>query len=162
MDAKTLLMSRRSIRYYKEKEVPETILKEIFELSKYAPSARNFQPSYLILIRDKKVIKLLGDIRGNSSAPISRAPLAVAICSDPSISKRYLQDGPIFAYHFMLSAWVFGIGTCWIADMDRDEVKEILNIPKSHYVVTVTPLGFPAENPEMGERKKIEEFVRTL
>ena len=159
MDAKELLTTRRSIRYFKDKEIPQDILNEIFELCRYAPSARNNQPSYLIIIKDKKMIEFLGALRGNSSAPISRAPIAVAICANPEISNRYIQDGCIFAYHFMLSAWAYGLGTCWIADMDRDEVKELLDIPKDHYVATVTPLGFPDEQPKIKQRKKPEEFV---
>jgi len=62
----------------------------------------------------------------------------------------------------MLSAWVYGLGTCWIADMDRDEVKDLLKVPKEHYVATVTPVGFPAEKPEIKERKRPEEIIRTL
>ncbi len=162
MKAEELLMSRRSIRYFKKKEISEDLLNKIFELSRYAPSAKNSQPCYLVVVKNREVIDFLGGIRGNSSAPISRAPLAVAICADPGISPRYIQDGCIFAYHFMLSAWVYGLGTCWIADMNRNEVKEVLKIPKEHYVATVTPLGFPDETPEIKERKEIREFIKIL
>ncbi len=162
MEARELLMTRRSIRYFEEREIPDALLNKVLDLSRYAPSAKNSQPCYLVIIRDKGIIGALGNVRGNSSAPISRAPMAVAICADPEISRRYIQDGCIFAYHFMLSAWVYGLGTCWIADMDRDEVKDLLKVPKEHYVATVTPVGFPAEKPEIKERKRPEEIIRTL
>ncbi len=162
MDAIGLLKTRRSIRYFEEKEISLDILNKVFELTRYAPSAKNSQPSYLVIVKDKEKRDKLGAIRGKSSAPIARAPLAVAICADPSISTRYIQDGCIFAYHFMLSAWAYGLGTCWIADMDRDEVKEILGIPKDHYVATVTPLGYPGEAPPIKDRKRIEEFIKEI
>ncbi len=162
MDAVELLKTRRSIRHFKEEDIPQDILDKVFDLVRYAPSARNSQPFYLVVVKDREKVNKLGAIRGGSSAPIARAPFAVAICADPSISPRYIQDGCIFAYHFMLSAWAYGLGTCWIADMDRDEVKEILGIPKDHYVATVTPLGYPAETPEMGDRKSIDEIVKTI
>ncbi len=162
MDGIELLKTRRSIRYFDEKEIPQDVLDKVFDLARYAPSARNSQPAYLIVVRDKEKLAKLGAIRGKSSAPISRAPLAVAICSDPSISSRYVQDGCIFAYHFMLSAWAYGLGTCWIADMDRDEVKDILDVPKGHYVATVTPLGYPDETPPIKERRGIDEIVKSI
>ena len=162
MEARELLLTRRSIRQYDKKEVSHDVLSNIFELTRYAPSANNSQPCYYIVIKEENELKKLGNIRGGSSAPIERAPMAIAICSDPSISSRYIQDGCIGAYNFMLSAKVYGLGTCWIADMDRDEVKEILGIPKNHYVVTVTPVGYPAENGEVKPRKTIKEIVRNF
>ena len=86
--------------------------------------------------------------------------MAVAICSDPDKSRRHIQDGVIAAYHFMLAAWFYGLGTCWIAAMDRDDVKDKLGIPKHHYVATITPLGYPEFIPEPPPRKPAKEFVK--
>ncbi|TES93871.1 MAG: hypothetical protein E3J87_01400 [Candidatus Cloacimonadota bacterium] len=66
------------------------------------------------------------------------------------------------AYHFTLAAWNFGLGTCWIGGMDRDDVKEALGIPQEHYVATVTPLGYPAEQPEPGSRRETKEIVQFI
>ncbi|MBN1211520.1 MAG: nitroreductase family protein, partial [candidate division Zixibacteria bacterium] len=80
---------------------------------------------------------------------------------DPTISNRFIQDGCIAAYHFIMAAWFYGLGTCWIADMDRDEVKAKLNIPPEHYVATITPLGYPlSPNKKAPERKAREEFIK--
>ena len=87
--------------------------------------------------------------------------MAVAIVADSEISKRYVQDGCIAAYHFLLAAWYYGLGTCWIAAMDGEEVKEMLAINQNHYVATVTPLGYPeGDIPPMPERKKLDWFLR--
>ena len=89
------------------------------------------------------------------------APLAVAICSDPELSRRYVQDGCIAAYHFMLTAWFFGLGTCWIAAVDREDVKSQSGIPEHHYIVTITPLGYPKHLPlNPPERKELACFIR--
>ena len=54
-----------------------------------------------------------------------------------------------------------GLGTCWIADMDRDEIKDMLDIPREHYIATVTPLGYPLEKDiPCPVRKKTEEFIQ--
>jgi len=161
LDGEQLLLTRRSIRHFTDDKIPYDLLNKVLDLSRYAPTALNQQPYYFKIIEDKALIQKLSEVRGKSSSPIGRAPIAVAIISDPDISKRYIQDGCIAAYHFLLAAWQYGLGTCWIAAMDRDEVKEILGINPKHYVVTVTPLGFPkGDIPQAPERKEVSWFLR--
>lgn len=158
LTADELLLKRRSIRKYTDTPVSDELLYKVIDLSRYAPTARNSQPYYFKIIKDRDTIDKLGAVRERATTPISNAPLAVAVVSDPEISKRHIQDGCIGAYHFLLAAFSFGLGTCWIADMDRDEVKKLIGVPKNHYVVTVTPLGFPAEYKENAPEKKDMDF----
>jgi len=156
-----LLLTRRSIRKFKPDDIPDDVLNRLFELSRWAPTARNTQGYYFKVIRDRGIIERLAATRGSSTAPIARSPLAVAICGDPALTKRVVQDACIGAYHFILAAWTLGLGTCWIAAMDRDDVKEWLGIPQEHYVATVTPLGYPEQFPvKIPERKDRSWFVR--
>lgn len=159
-DGEELLKMRRSIRYFENRDVSNEFLWRIFEVCRFSPTAKNSQSYYFVVIRDKKTLELLASLRGNSSAPLSRAPIAVAICSDPELSMSHVQDGCIAAYHFILTSWLHDLGTCWIADMDRLEVKKAIDVPKEHYVATVTPVGYPAEIPEMSRRRKAEEMVK--
>lgn len=156
-----LLLSRRSIRDFKQTKIPEKILDKIFGISRFAPTSRNLQSYYFKLVRNKELITRLSEIRGENSAPIGMAPIAVVICSNPELSKRHVQDGCIAAYHFILTAWFFGLGTCWIAAMDRADVKKMLSIPEHHYVATITPLGYPKNIPlDPPERKERDWFIR--
>lgn len=157
-----LLISRRSVRYFEERAIPDNTLWKLYELCRFAPTSRNSESYYLVAIHEREKLAYLASLREKSSGPIARAPMAVAICADPGLSKRYIQDGCIAAYHFTLAAWSFGLGTCWIGGMDTDEVKTCLDIPKDHYVATVTPLGYPAEQPEMRPRKPAHEYVRAV
>jgi len=156
-----ILLTRRSIRHFKSEPVPDEILEQLFELCRWAPTARNSQSYYFIVIKDQNLIKFFSEIR-EAARPIGNAPMAIAVCADPEKSRRYIQDGCIAAYHLMLAAWCLGLGTCWIADMDRDEVKEKLGIPKNHYVATITPIGWPEYIPEPPPRKPAKEFYRIL
>jgi len=156
-----LLLSRRSIRDFKQTEVSEEILDQIFDISRFAPTSRNSQSYYFKLVRNKELITWLSKRRGEKSAPIGKAPVAAVICSNPELSKRYVQDGCIAAYHFILTAWFFGLGTCWIAGMDREDIKKMLEIPEHHYISTITPLGYPKSIPlNPPERKERDWFVR--
>jgi nitroreductase len=159
--ADELLLTRRSVREFLPEPVPQETLDKIFEICRYAPTSVNTQAYYYKIIRDKEILERLSLVREQGGRPIGRAPMAVAICSDPSLSPRPIQDGCIAAYHFILAAWCFGLGTCWIGAMDRDDVKEMLGIPKEHYIATVTPLGYPAEiGKKPPQRHEVSWFVK--
>lgn len=162
LDGEQLLLTRRSVRSFSAQPVPDDTLWRVFEICRFSPTARNTQSYYFLVIRDPKTIKWLAGLRGSNSAPIARARAAVAVVSDPSRSSRHVQDGCIAAYHFLLASWLFGLGTCWIAAMDRDDVKEALEVPRDHYVATITPLGFPAESPHPPERRARHMMVRFI
>lgn len=159
-DGAAMLQGRRSVRNFTDQPVSDEVLWKVFELCRYAPTSRNSQPYTFTVVRDPAKLERLARLRGPNSAPIGRARLAVAVTADPAISKRHVQDGCIAAYHFLLSAWLQGLGTCWIAAMDRDEVKELLGVPRDHYVATVSPLGYPATRPAPPERRPRNQIVR--
>ncbi len=160
VDGQQLLLTRRSVRRFTDEPVSEETLWEVLDVCRYAPTSRNSQSYYLVVVRDRKMLEWLSGVRGMNSEPIGRAKAAVAVVADPAKSRRHVQDGCIAAYHFLLTAWLFGLGTCWIAAMDRDDVKEKLGIPHDHYVATVTPVGYPAESPHAPQRRTKEEIVR--
>ena len=154
-----LLQRRRSIRKFKDEIVPDATIAELMEACRFIPTSMNRQPYYFVLIKEKEKLHKLAQVR-SGAMPISKAPMAVAVCIDPSRTKRVPEDAYITAYHFLLAAYSFGLGTCWIADMDRPEVKEMLNIPQDHFVGTVTPLGYPDENPVPKDRRPASELLK--
>jgi len=156
-----LLLTRRSHRKYETDDVSQEVLDRLFELCRFAPTSVNCQSYYFRVVRDKQIIEKLSQVRDRSSSPLGHAPMAVAICADPALSRRYVEDGCIAAYHFLLAAWCLGLGTCWIAAMDRDDVKEMLDIPRDHYIATITPLGYPTQlNKPAPDRKEVSWFLR--
>ena len=156
-----LLLTRRSVREFEPAEVPRETLDNLFEVCRFAPTSRNCQSYYFKVIRDRDIIERLSRVREKSSSPIAAAPMAVAICVDPALTKRIYEDGHIAAYHLLLAAWCFGLGTCWIAAMDREDVKQMLKIPQDHYVATVSPLGYPRHHDKPAPpRKDVGWYLR--
>ncbi|MDM7917149.1 MAG: nitroreductase family protein [Candidatus Eisenbacteria bacterium] len=150
-----LLQTRRSIRIFRDEPVDPAVLSRLLRLARVAPSARNTQPWLFVVIRDRERLARLAAVRGDSSAPIAQAPMAVAIAADPQISPLPIDDACIATYHFLLAAHLHGLGGCWIGAMNRDDVKEILGIDPRFFVATVTPLGWPAEMPAMRPRQEV-------
>ncbi len=156
-----LLVHRRSVRKFARKAVPQDIVDRLIEVSRWTPTALNSQSFYFRIIRDKEMISDLSYIKGQSSEPIRRAPVAAVVCGDPSLSSHYVQDACLGAFQFVLAAWYHGLGTCWIGNMDTKSVKKLLKIPQDHYIATVTPLGYPSKLPiPTPERNEASWFVR--
>jgi nitroreductase len=85
------------------------------------------------------------------------APLIVVACCRPD----HEFDCAIALDHLVLAATNEGLGTCWVGWIDRDKIRELLDIPEHVAVPAVIPVGYPAENPDARPRKPIEELVST-
>ena len=162
LSGRDLLTTRRSIRTFEQQPIDEKLLGQIIELCRWAPSSRNSQGVTYTMIREREALNFLAGVRGSSSAPIAAGPMAVAVSADPEITGQPDQDACIAAYHLTLAARQHGLGTCWIGGLNRDEVKERLGLPVEHCLATITPLGYPAERPEVRPRKPAESYVRFL
>ena len=57
MQLKEAVLTRRSIRKFNDKEIDVNTIKEIIDLSQYAPSWKNTQTVIYNLIADKELIK---------------------------------------------------------------------------------------------------------
>ncbi len=61
----------------------------------------------------------------------------------------------------LLVAWEPGIGTCWVST-EKEEGSEILNVPKTHFVLAVIPVGYSKTKPQKHDensRKNLKEIV---
>ncbi|MEM3486372.1 MAG: nitroreductase family protein [Candidatus Methanomethyliaceae archaeon] len=58
-ETEKVILTRRSVRLYKDKQVPEELVKRILEAGRFAPSAGNFQPWKFVVVRDPKILTFL-------------------------------------------------------------------------------------------------------
>ena len=158
--------NRRSVRIYERRPVPEESLTRILEAARLAPSANNRQDYKFIVVRDASKRESLADAaavqRFVGNAPliivaVSLDPDRIMTCDVPA----YAVDVAIAVDHMTLAAVEEGLGTCWIGAFSQEKVKRILDIPERYKVVTLFPLGFPADRPRSRIRKKIDELVCT-
>ena len=66
MNTETAILTRRSTRRYKEKEIERSLLNRIIEAGRYAPSGGNNQTNHFFVITDKDVLKQLAEIAQNA------------------------------------------------------------------------------------------------
>ena len=163
MDIKEVIQKRYSCRSYKDTPVPEEKLKNILEAARLAPSAHNRQPYKFIVVKDKEKREKLAEAAGQSF--IAEAPIIIAgVSLDPEQIMScgvptYTVDLGIAMEHIALQACAEGLGTCWIGAFSQQKAKKILEIPKQCKIVTLMPIGYPADSAGPKDRKDLDELV---
>lgn len=66
-DLLKLMKTRRSIRRYQEKYIPDELLEKLIEAARWSPSGDNGQPWRFIIVRDPETKKALGKIAAEGS-----------------------------------------------------------------------------------------------
>lgn len=152
MEFLEVIKTRKSIRDFSSKSIPEEILQEILEAGRIAPSFQNRQCWHFIVITEPKLRKQLAlhnGLIGKVNFFIKDAPVIIVACANPSQSgtlnqqNYYLVDVAIAFQQMMLTAWNFGIGSCWLAAFSEKKVKKILALPANFRIVAISPFGYP-------------------
>lgn len=168
MDFLELAMARYSVRSFNpEKEVEQEKVDRILKAGQVAPTAVNFQPQKIYLIRGNAALE-----KYRKCTPCHFGETLVLItCYDktrcwtrPDDGKQSGDiDGSIVTTHMMLEAWELGIGSTWIMKFDPAAVRREFNLPDELEPVSVLSMGYPAEDAAPSPRhtlyKPIEELV---
>ncbi len=167
MDFFEIVKSRRSVRSYEPRSIPDEVLVKILDAARLAPSAMNLQPWHFIVVRDlKKRSKIARGCKFGRF--LAESPVVIVACGDRKISpKWYTVDTAIALEHLVLAATALGLGTCWIGDFNQAEIRELLRIPKRFEIVALMALGYPKEKMDLTARllhlirprKKLEDIV---
>ncbi len=157
----SLMKSRRSIRRYQDRPVPDELVEQMLEAARWAPSATNRQPWRFIIIRDPQVRHQVAQYAASYFvrwAHVEEAPLLIVLCGQAGW--RWLhEDVTLAGMQLMLQAHALGLGTCWIGAVEHEPLIEILRIPKEIEIVGLLTVGFPAENPPPPARKPLADLV---
>ena len=154
-----VILSRRSIRKYENKEIPQEILQQILETGRQAPSAVNRQPIRFVVVKDPEIMKKV--CSNLISRFVKDAPVAIVGCADVKsllTGKWAVVDTTIAMQNMVIAAWTLGIGSCWIGSCSEKKVKELLKIPDKWKVVALVTLGYPAEQPKPKKKKPFEDL----
>lgn len=151
MDALEAIFTRRSIRRYEDKPVPDELVQKLLAAAMAAPSARNEQPWQFVVLTDRT---LLGEVpRITPNAPMAaHAPLGILICGDLRLEKSagyWVVDCSAAAQNMLLAAHALGLGAVWCGVYPRPERMEgfsrLLGLPEEVKPHSLILVGYPAE-----------------
>ena len=180
MDAIEMIKERRSIRKFKDKKVDREIMREIVDISRWAPSWVNYQIARYTLVDDEEIIKKLATEGVNGfvyNIDTLKNAKGVAILSfvkgksgkldlekdDYATSKANVWevfDAGIACQTFCLAAHAKGIGTCIMGVIDEKSISKIINLPQEATVAALIVYGYEDGHPSPTPRKDIDEIMR--
>ena len=164
MELKEAIMTRKSIRDYEDKAVPEDKLLRVLEAARFAPSASNRQRWKFIVVREEKRRQEMAQAAGGQ-IHVAKAPVVIAaVATMPDYVMRcgvpaYAVDLAIAVDHMTLAAVDEGLGTCWIGAFSQEEARSILGVPDSYRIVVLLTLGFSRQPGRPKVRKALDEIV---
>lgn len=150
------ITARRSIRRFKDIPIPREILKRCVNAARLAPSAANLQPLEFLIVDEEALLsqvfstlKWAAYISPQGDPPPGKRPKAyIVILKNKDIGMpSSVYDVGAAMQNMILVALEQGIGTCPVANIDRERLKEKLSIPENYEIPLVLALGYPDESP---------------
>lgn len=158
MDALQAIHTRRSIRQYQDRPVPEELVRQVLAAAMSAPSARNARPWRFVVISDRELLSEVPKI--NPNAPMAeQAAVAVLVCGDLSLEKSagyWVVDCAAAAENMLLAAHALGLGAVWTGVYPRQQriegLRRLLALPEGVVPHSLILLGYAAEHPPAEDR----------
>jgi nitroreductase len=153
-----LILSRRSIRKYTDREISKENIELILKSAMYAPSAMNLQPWHFIIFDHKEKFEKLIAVIPHAEM-IRKANKCILVCGDSSKEKNeswLIQNCSASIQNILLAAHSLKIGSCWIAIHGMPEivsnVKKEFQLPDEIIPVALISLGYPDETVVVDDR----------
>jgi nitroreductase len=154
MNLKELVLKSRSYRRFKESHhVDTSVLESLIELARLSPTGANRQPLKFMIFNTPaycdKIFPLLswagyledwaGPVKGEWPSSY------IFILGDKTISESFAIDHGIAAQSIMLGATEAGLGGCIIASINRESLRNEIEIPEKFEILLVLAIGKPVE-----------------
>ena len=180
MNAKDCLLQRRSCRRFLDKPIDRSIVRQIVDLARFAPSWKNTQIVRYTVI-DTPTLK--NDIAENcvreyvfNTKTIQRAAALAIISYETGHSGRdtngglqsadaekwEMFDAGIATQTFCLAAREYEIGTCIIGVIDEERIAQKLHLPANQKVACLVAMGYPEVWKDAPPRMACEELLNFM
>jgi nitroreductase len=158
MDTIEAILTRRSIRKYQDKTVPEDVVRSLLAAGMQAPSARDERAWHFVVIDNREILDAVPRFQPYSRM-LRQAPLAILVCGDQSIEPEegYLsQNCSAATQNILLAAHALGLGAVWLGIYPRPErmdgMRQLVGLPENIIPITLISIGYPAEQKKPDDR----------
>ena len=159
MSALDAIMTRTSVRKYKDQAVKPCCVEKMLRAAMAAPSAVNKQPWHFVVVTDRQLISQLSRQAGQS-------PLLIVVCGDLSKAMQgkgqeyCIQDCSAATENLLLAAHAMGLGAVWTGQWPMDdrykETQRLLSLPENIVPLATVVIGYPDEQTEPKDKWKPE------
>ncbi len=175
MELDEAVRGRRAVRKYQDRDVPDSVIMELLDLARHAPSSMDGQPWHFIVVKSDEVKGRLVEIKNKYCPPEKKAyradhlrdaPAVIIICVDKQRSyNREIENAVLAAAIIMLGAYSRGLGSVYMSAYSKgepeisEEIRQIFDIPENFDPITIIPLGYPNETLEPKSLRQPEEMI---
>ena len=153
MIAELVKENRSCRRFYEDHAVETETLKEFVNLARMSASGANLQPLKYILSCDPRknaeifsCLAWAGYLKDWPGPGEGERPAAyIVVLGDTSISESAGCDHGIAAQTILLGAREKGLAGCMLGSIDRNALRDSLNIPSQLKILLVLAIGKPRE-----------------
>ncbi len=153
MNVYDVIVSRRTIRRFRQKPVDLEILKKCVNAGRLAPSAANLQPLEYCIVLDTQLCAQVFDalhwaayIQPKWAPKQEERPVAYIIVLVKDTQNPYYERDVAFATeNIVLAAEALGLGSCILCNIEHRKIQDACKIPLTVAVDSVVALGYKAE-----------------
>lgn len=184
METKQAIEERRSIRKYLDKKVPRDIILDILNCGHLAPSAKNNQPWYFVVVNNKlkdQIVNIMLNFVKNldenqkgeyntvvfTSQIIKKAPHLILIYKKKSKDLNWLINDTLSLgaaiENMCLRATDLNIGSLWIRDIDcvSKEIERLITIPNQDLELSsALTIGYKDQSPHARPRQDLNTLIK--
>jgi nitroreductase len=140
-----------AVRQFRDKAIPESIVREIVEAGHLTASSMNGQPWHFLIVEEKETLQQIGSL-AKTGPYIAQAPLAIVVATENS--PYGVADASRAIQSMVLTAWEYGIGSNWVGFNNLSHVNSLLGIPEEITILAIIPFGYPVAAIGKGNKKR--------
>ena len=173
------IKNRRTIRKYKQEDIPVELLNQLFEEAFRASTMGNMQLYSVVVTRDPEMKAKLAPAHFNQPM-VTTAPVVLTFCADFNRFSKWCRcrkaepgyDNPIsflnaasdallVTQNFCTLAEAHGLGVCYLGTTiyNPDKIVDLLQLPELVMPVATITVGYPDECPAQPERLPLEGIL---
>ena len=169
MDAKEVILTRKSVRQFDDREIEEEKIELLMKAAMAAPSAMNKQPweFYIVKSEEMKRAFIKAMPFGKYKPAIIIVPCIKEIASVPVASDLSKCDLGAASENILLMAHALGLGAVWCAiwptKIQINGVKKAINLPAGATPFSAIYIGYPSKDDKSVIKDKYDtKKVRTI
>jgi nitroreductase len=150
MEALEAIMTRRSIRRYTNKKIPEKNITTLLKAAMNAPSAHNKQPWHFIVLDDHEIMMKVTEYHQHSKM-LENASHGIIVMGDNNIQTTdfWIHDCSAAIENILIAANALGLGAVWLGVHPHKNLingtKKLFNVPEHITPLGIISLGYPEE-----------------
>ena len=158
-----MIRTRRSVRRFLDRTVPDELVDKILEAGRWAPSGLNNQPWKFAVVTGRAMKEDLSKLTRYSKI-VSDARVLIPVFLDTGEGYHRIKDAQAVGaclQNMLLEAHSLGLGAVWLGEIIKSdkEIRGLLGLGGELELMAVLAIGYPAEAPKTAKRKELKDLI---